>query len=387
MSDRRYIVKKGSKVTIEINRRKVPSPKSQVSSPKGLMKLRREDDYQARRLSGVVLNFYDLGWKKVGADFEELSFAPVVTNQVDNTNPSIVQADYDNLHDAVFGVALDDFKTTFKNVSEFIEEFREDKQTDDYFPAKLKVQAGGVSSFQLFDIEDYAADEDLKGWNASGLKIPKSLTTGGSFVIEARLGNALNIFDLKANRITAEFDYDAGEVELPISGKLDIFLFPPLVLTNAINNQQFNTHITPLPPDAYYDKNYLDNAVIMSFRKMFYDRTDIDFAVDIKNQGNNGGTGEPPADITRSVNVLTNKISGLGNTYIRGETNPAPPPLYNESRTDGSASDFYNLDEPPVSGLYVGYQIQYFIQHLEFVHKLNAVIRKGENWYYVWDNP
>ncbi len=64
---KKFIVKPGEKVTIEINRPdKASSPKSKVRSPKGLLTSPRDDDYQARRIQPGGLQFFDLGLVKTG---------------------------------------------------------------------------------------------------------------------------------------------------------------------------------------------------------------------------------------------------------------------------------------------------------------------------------
>jgi hypothetical protein len=76
---KKYIARAGQKVTIEINRGQVLSPKLKLKRPKGLLDFRRDDDYQARRLKKkFTYRLIDLGRLASGADIP-FSFAPAVT--------------------------------------------------------------------------------------------------------------------------------------------------------------------------------------------------------------------------------------------------------------------------------------------------------------------
>jgi hypothetical protein len=70
---KKYTVKPGQKVTIEINRRdKVSSSKFQVPGSKGLLTTRREEDYQARRDQPGGIMFFDLGLTQIGEAVTEI---------------------------------------------------------------------------------------------------------------------------------------------------------------------------------------------------------------------------------------------------------------------------------------------------------------------------
>jgi hypothetical protein len=224
---KKYSVKPGQKITIEINRPgKVPGPKSQVSSPKGLLTARRDEDYQARRIQPGGILFYDIGLTQIGDVYSDIDSQLIKdwTNTGGSGIPfplPLDDADFD-IRDALILTNLDTAAQIKPEYTEII-------------PGAL-----------TFDDDDVLLSTASGNWSSKGFKAtPEQLAADTiSIYFDRGDGNYFDQIILKgdgANKITATNSYDADPADYTLQKKDKIYLVPVYCL--SLLDELFSDHL------------------------------------------------------------------------------------------------------------------------------------------------
>src|SRR5687768_14137763 len=121
--DKKYRIKAGEKLTIEINRKNDPfTQRTNVPARRGAIKLKRENPYLARRLKSGGIKFYDLSQLLVGGLPTDISFS-VPVNFVGNSDGTHdvdvpVLADYRDLENEIIASSVETLANRFWQIDQ-----------------------------------------------------------------------------------------------------------------------------------------------------------------------------------------------------------------------------------------------------------------------------
>jgi hypothetical protein len=271
---KKYIARPGQKVTIEIHRKaKVQSPKSKVQSRKGIIPLRREDDYLARRGGGIYLNFYDFGqFTEDGVSWQEFDWVVSKTINTDTGQHVIDLAqlsltDWDALKDQIFATDKNEWKNVFRK---FEYEKAERYGIDIYLGKLSTLDNPTIDESKYFPVGRDASRHYIQWeksadliagtqWTEKGLRIKKKQTTE-AFTLLTHSGfiNLISFNSSKTFKVTSEPDYDAEEVEFIVDASTDFYLVPMFTIEYAIDQTSsaelyLNLLYSPLERNFFID--------------------------------------------------------------------------------------------------------------------------------------
>ena len=262
----------GSIINIEIASRAAEKRPRAPEPPKGLLRPRREDDYLARRLKSIYLNFYDLGQIRDGDAWKDINFEAAKTITVSSNQPQHTEdldlSDWNNLKDKLFEIPIEEWSNQYRKFDyERAERYGVDvylgNQALQFQPDKyLPVGRNGSRNKTKKEIETETVSDSK--WTDKGLKVEKQ--TEERFAIFTQNG-FININVCVGAKITAEANYSAASVPFIIDKSTDIFLVPYLPASRgdclfAGNIPGYlNYFYAPLPREIFLESAYLDALV------------------------------------------------------------------------------------------------------------------------------
>ncbi|MBS1797469.1 MAG: hypothetical protein JSS81_26840 [Acidobacteria bacterium] len=321
---KKYTVKPGQRVTIEINRKsEVRSSKYQAQSPKGLLAAARPEDYPARRIRPGGIMFYDLGLAKTGDVLSDIDSQ--IVKAWTNTGgsglpytPPLDDSDYEG-RDAL---VLSNLAQAAPITPEFTE----------IIPAAL-----------TFGDETVYLTAGTSSWSAKGFRATPAQLSRDSISIYFGFGDG-KYFDqivLKgdgANKITSENSYAADPVPYTLKKDDKIYLVPVFCL--SFLQEEFDDHL------GFFHFVQQLNSFWMFFPRMPILNGTAPDDVDGKTLAN--------------ARVMRSTQSSFGGSF----TNTEQPASAFESASTNSLS----------------------ISTLTPAGFLVAVIKQGEQTFYVWKN-
>lgn len=253
MSDKKFTLKPGGKLIIEINRAAEPKKQNFAGhlSPKGLIKTRREDEYLPRRLKkSSFIQFYDLGLFYNSEDgFAEADFQRESTYTLDSglgvnrSHPT--DAQHQELVDYVMSVGVENLETTYyRQGVDYSYFFRVFITCDDFF---------------------LETDPTAEHWSEEGLKLTDEQLSSANLTFQPSWTTAMpvKVKGTGKNKITASYDSGAPDVGF-VPGKSDKYFFLPRLATPtastllnspASNDSLISNHrVTPRLPFVFPDE-------------------------------------------------------------------------------------------------------------------------------------
>lgn len=247
MPDKKIIIRRGERLTIEVNRRRRPEA-AQATESRGLIRARRADDYSPRRIkAGGFIEIYDLGYILSGASYETHSW---YRHQAQST--------------------LSNGQVTFEN--DFILDYHKEKDAavlatiDDAF--KISPEANEALYSLGFYIEDeFFPLEDL-GFNASGVELSPAQLSANYLALYSPSNDlfySVNFNGDTPNLVTAEFDPESEPVSFNLSAGDKIYLSPAVHASRGLSQTSGN-----MPPHEDFDK-YLNFTWHIFPREIYLD--------------------------------------------------------------------------------------------------------------------
>lgn len=351
--DKKYLIKKGKKVTIEIDRAGQKNQKHAPKIPKGLISSRRENDYQARRLSFGNINFYDCGQIKSGEVWLDIGWQKIPNWTFISSNTylevdELTLSDWQDLIDYLMLVSFEDFPATYRKL-EYADAFRY-----------------GIQIYNGTDFFSLAASNPK--WTTSGLKVPLS---SANFNLLA--GSAFNTFgDISPTnisyKITSEFDYAAQAVSLSFNKPTDFFLVPMIICESATSRIRFDGTLT----------GYLNYIYRPASRETFLDNPLLNAALPNPYFTYRSLSGVPVPDTSLIFDeILALLASRSGARHFKVGTGSA------------AVGDFPNGDDIFFDGDGAAISTADLIDGAKATVPeggLLAFIKQGANWYYLWQS-
>jgi hypothetical protein len=233
MADKKII-----KIIVERERREAEKRRDARESPKGVIPRRKEDDYLARRKGGAV-RFFDLGQTRTaGGDFV--------------TNDALLQYDVTASNGALlFDLNAAAVETFFENLRGGILDDFAGNAPADYFYQLTKgssLEKSVTVKFPKSSDPDFEARlDELEEWKEKGLTLSAAQAREMVIKPNGAIFNSTEI-DFAEMKITTAPTPAADEVEFQPSHKMDVFLMPA-----TIENQVFTTYINGYQTGVTFD--------------------------------------------------------------------------------------------------------------------------------------
>lgn len=265
MADKKFTIKPGSKVIIEINSQsKVPGSRFQVQTAKGLIAARREDEYLPRRLkSAKFITFYDLGFKyneEDGFADVDYSIAPTI-GSTNSSSPQAAQptkAQIDQFAAHILTPGVENLAANYYRLS--VESATHNAVTIAYDSANINLGAGYQTN-----------------WGDNGLKLFDDLKNAANITFFPNYNYSFKVKGSSANKITSVNNYAASAVSYTI-GESDKFYLMPLVVVPRASAWIQSVGATP----AEFDTLFTDMRVIPRIPFQFGDEPTYGFVPNIQ---------------------------------------------------------------------------------------------------------
>lgn len=370
---KKLTIKSGDKITVEINRQAQPDKQKFAGhlSPKGLIQMRREDDYSPRRKKkGGFINFYDLGYYARDDYYEyfsQVSEAVFTPNEDAQPNidfvPGDIEAKFAEIETAIFATPTSEFPAKF---------FKIYKGNPD-FERVVKAAYSGTAENTL---------DNLPEWKAEGLQLDDSqLSTLVVKPLEYLYSaDVLNLGAMENLKATLTRDYNADAVEFTPAKSMDVFLMPTMVVSQQFANYRNGLVDTGVFVDYVEQHDYLNYNAQLFPREIvlgqLLDLLDGFDSLDYYRQSYQLGEIMKLLDHARAFRYTRTPSGG---SYVTGfaAADAAEVPF----------AEIYQPDAPLDSGdkfslsLVRGFYSAAFAA--EFA-RLKAVIKKDGTFYYIW---
>ena len=376
--DKKYTIRPGQKVTIEISpKSKVQSPKSENLIRRGAIKLKRDNPYLARRLSGNYINFYDLGYFLSGESYStfdnihQVLVAPSSpTDEGLEWDTSLIEETFfPDLESEIFSTSTDNFLTSF-----------------------FRIPKGNLNFERCVNVawtegEDFIGGElqTLEQWKANGLKLsPSQVATLEIYPLTAMYNtDVLELGAMTNLKATLTRDYEAESVSFTPSNKMDVFLMPSGVF-NASLSQYADGLMTGVDFSDYRLKFEVLNAQLqllprdVSLGQYLALLDDLGSLNDYQTKWRYAQLMKNFPDVRAKRRILE----------VDEVSNPTQY-VYSTETFDAAGYPFAGVfDENAPGGDAETFMMQFFgffSPYLDTEYtRLKAVIRKNNTWYYIW---
>ncbi len=286
MAEKKYLIKNGEKVVIEIQREAADrSPKPEARSSKGILKPRKDSEYLARRLNPSGMTFYDLGQMLVDSVWTDNLFS--ADRNVSHDGEFVSQDSSTSLPDETakadaLVAEQDNFTSKFKQITR-------DENAD-------KFRLGGYTNALGY----FGLNSDSELWQSNGNKADFSdADLAEGFYLEGEPFSHWFYVGTDGNKVTASNDYEADNLpDFRVKKSDQIFLVPAFCKVETyVSGQMYDPHDRPdFNPDAdyfFFEHLYPD---FLTFPRVYFDDRIADWYPEYNKTIGHGGIYDTPGN-------------------------------------------------------------------------------------------